>query len=303
MVSKYVEVRESRSLHTYKEVLLWASSFLEEQKQERYAAEWLLKEMEEWTKTQLIQHLHLSMPKAVKDRYLRYIEEAACGVPPQQLIGHAWFYGRRFKVTSDTLIPRPETEELVEAVLNSLPQADSVRIVDIGTGTGAIACTLKLERPEAYVTGIDLSPEALAVAKQNGILLDTPIRWLEGDLTEPVAHEVFDIIVSNPPYIGRDEKDTIEESVRSYEPEMALFAEKDGFAIYERLSQELPLISHPGTLFFLEIGFAQGQRVKEMMQCAFPTRKVQVLHDLSGKDRMIRISEEKSSPTQKEKSD
>lgn len=301
MVSKHVEVRDTDSLRTYKEVLLWASSFLEEQKQERYAAEWLLKEMQGWTKTELIQHLHLPMPHATKDQYLCYIEKAARGVPPQQLIGHAWFYGRRFEVTSDTLIPRPETEELVEAVLDSLPQTGPVRIVDIGTGTGAIACTLKAERPEAHVTGIDLSPKALAVAKKNGLFLETPIRWLEGDLTDPVAQELFDVVVSNPPYIGRDEESTLQESVRTYEPEMALFAEKDGFAIYERLSQELPLISHAGTLFFLEIGFAQGPRVKEMMQHAFPTREIEILRDLSGKDRMIRISEEKNNPAQKEK--
>ena len=195
-------------------------------------------------------------------------------------------------MTKDTLIPRPETEELVEAVLQSLSK-EPKSILDIGTGTGAIACTLKAERPQDTLTAIDLSREALEVAKENGRLLDTSVRFLEGNLTEPVRNESFDVIVSNPPYIGEDEIGTLEDSVREHEPALALFAGTEGLDIYQQLGQELPRISHSQTMLFLEIGFEQGIRVQQMMKESFPTREVTILKDLSGKDRIIKIDAEK----------
>lgn len=278
----------STELTAYKEVLLWASSFLEKNGAESFSAEWFLKEMMDWSKTDLLNHLQETMPTEIKVVYLENIHQHAKGIPAQQLIGHAWFYDRRFRVSKDTLIPRPETEELVERVLVSLPSAPQ-KILDIGTGTGAIACTLKAERMQDDVTGIDISAAALAIAKENGIALQTPVRFLEGDLIAPVKHEVFDVIVSNPPYIGEEEIGTLEESVRQHEPALALFGGKDGLDIYRRLAKELPLIMHSHSRVFLEIGFQQGQAVKQLMEEAFPNRTVQVIQDMSGKERMIQV--------------
>src|SRR5699024_5829705 len=128
-------------LTTYQEVLLWASSFLNKSGEEPFAAEWLMKEMFDLTKTELINLFREEMHEERKQAYLQNVKKHAEGIPVQQILGHEWFYGRKFIVSEDTLIPRTETEELIELILTQAPTG-SQRILDIGTGTGAIACTL-----------------------------------------------------------------------------------------------------------------------------------------------------------------
>lgn len=275
---------------TYREVLQGASSFLSKVNAEAAAAEWLLKEQMEWTKTDLLVHFNEKMPLEERNSFLQNIRLHASGIPVQQLVGHEWFYGRKFMVTQDTLIPRPETEELVQLVLEKASSGPK-KVLDIGTGTGAIACTLKAERPEFHVTAVDISHEALAVAEENGKRLGTDIRFLQGDLTGPVQHETFDVIVSNPPYIGEEETGTLEEDVRRYEPALALFGGKEGLDIYQRLAKELPALLAPSSMVFLEIGFLQGTQVKQIFSEAFSNRRIHVLPDISGKDRMIWIEQ------------
>lgn len=280
-----------KKLETYREVLQWASSFLSSRGSEGYAAEWLMKEKNCWTKTDLIRHLADTMPEKQKTIFLNDVYRHAEGTPVQQIIGHEWFYGRKFKVTQDTLIPRPETEELVHLILKQLDSSPKT-ILDIGTGSGAIACTLKAERPQDTVTAIDISRKALCVAEKNAENLQTDIRFLEGDLTQPVKGEQFDIIVSNPPYIGTEETGTLEWNVQHFEPGIALFAGKEGMDIYRRLAVELPSIMESSTMVFLEIGFRQGQAVKTLFESVFPRRTVTIIKDLSQHDRIIWIQTE-----------
>lgn len=272
---------------TYREVLKWASSFLESSGKEGIAAERLLMERQNWTRTNFVLHLHEEMPSGVKRQLLADIAEYGGGRPLQHILGYEWFYGLKFKVTHNTLIPRPETEEIVDRFLQQTKQKSSLKVLDIGTGTGAIAITIKKERPQYEVTATDLSAKALAVAKENAETNKVSVRFREGDLTHPVESEKFDVILSNPPYIGEDEKDVMDQSVLDYEPPMALFAENKGLLIYQRLATELPQLLLPNGQIYLEIGYKQGQKVKELFEQAFPNSLVRVEKDLSGHDRLL----------------
>ncbi len=274
---------------TYREVLKWASSFLKEAGQEEIAAEILLRERLEWSKTDFILQLDQLVTPTIKHQWVEDIKRHSTGVPIQYIMGYEWFFDNQFKVTSDTLIPRPETEEIVDKFLKSAPEK-ALKVLDIGTGTGVIAITIKKERPQDDVTAIDLSSQALAVAKENGEKLKANVRFLLGDLTEPVKEEQFDVVISNPPYIGVDEKQYMDESVLNYEPELALFAENEGLAVYQRLAKELPTILKPDGQLFLEIGFKQGPVIKTLFQEAFPTATVTIEKDMSGQNRLLKVT-------------
>lgn len=279
---------------TYREVLKWASSFLETCGREAAAAEVLLKERSGWTKTDIVMHLNDEMPSVQKRQLLKDISDHGAGIPIQHLLGYEWFYGLRFSVTHDTLIPRPETEEIVDKFLRQAPANRPLKILDIGTGTGAIAISIKKARPFDQVTATDLSAKALAVARENGRKLKADVRFLQGDLTEPVKKETFDVILSNPPYISEDEKVFMDQTVIAYEPKMALFAENNGLAVYQRLANELPAIVDPKGQIFLEIGFKQRPAVCEIFQEKFPDDLLSVEKDMSGHDRLLVIDRSKN---------
>ncbi|WP_035051931.1 peptide chain release factor N(5)-glutamine methyltransferase [Carnobacterium pleistocenium] len=278
-----------KSKATYREVLKWASSFLEMCKREPNAAELLLKERLNWTKTDVMMQLNEVMPSDVKHQLLQDVSNHGSGMPVQQILGYGWFYERKFKVTKDTLIPRPETEEIVDKFLKETFSDQKLSVLDIGTGSGIIGITIKKERPLFEVTATDLSSRALKVAQENAALLQAEVRFLAGDLTQPVKGETFDVILSNPPYISNDEISLMDESVLHYEPHVALFAENDGLAIYQRLAEETPAILNPGGEILLEIGFKQGERVQKIFQQAFPNAKVTIEKDMSRNDRLIRV--------------
>ena len=274
----------------YVEALKGASSFLEEQGKEGYLAEYMLLERQGWNKTELVSRLRQEMPESIYNVWQQDLKKVREGLPPQYIIGSCEFYGLRFKVTEATLIPRPETEELVENCLSTNDKTKPLKILDIGTGTGAIALTLKHEAPMWDVTASDISSEALAIAGQNKRKLGLEVRLVEGDLIEPVKTELFDIIVSNPPYIAEDEWDVMDESVREYEPKLALFAPNQGLEIYERLAQELPSITHEKSKIYLEIGYLQGESVVSLFKETFPNHKVMCQKDFFGQDRMIIVT-------------
>lgn len=278
-----------QSKTTYREVLKWASSFLETCKREPFAAELLLKERLNWTKTDVMMHLNEEIPSDVKHQLLQDVSNHGSGMPVQQILGYGWFYERKFKITKDTLIPRPETEEIVDKFLRETPLDQRLSVLDIGTGSGIIGITIKKERPLFEVTATDISSRALSVAQENAATLQAEVRFLAGDLTQPVKAETFDVILSNPPYISNDEISYMDESVLHYEPHLALFADNDGLAIYQRLAEETPAILNPGGEILLEIGFKQGEKVQKIFQQAFPKAKVTIEKDMSGNDRLIRV--------------
>ena len=212
---------------------------------------------------------HGLLPR-VGTRLSELVARRVAGEPIQYLTGDCEFYGLPFKVTRDVLIPRPETEHLVEKALELAPRFERPRLVDVGTGSGAIAVALAHHLPEAAITATDLSQAALAVARQNAgrNRVAERIRFFEGDLLAPVADERFEIVVSNPPYVPNSDRALIAVEVREFEPGLALFAGEDGLDVYRRLVPAAFEALVPGGFLALEIGFSQAEAVRALLSSA-----------------------------------
>jgi release factor glutamine methyltransferase len=218
--------------------------------------------------------------------YAQQVERRFVGEPIQYITGECEFYGLPFRVNKNVLIPRPETEHLVEKVLELVPSFKLPRIVDVGTGSGAIAVALAHSLPTAELTATDLSSAALSVARGNAELNGVRVRLLEGDLLAPVVGEQFEFIVSNPPYVASGDRETLGVEVREYEPEMALFAGNHGLDIYRRLTKLSYDAVVPDGYVLFEIGHGQAIAIAEMFLAA-GFRDIQFTKDLQGIDRVI----------------
>lgn len=274
---------------TIYEALSGASSFLIEKGRDENAARLLLQHILQTNYSGLMMRMHEELPAEQQKELQQMVEQHAAGRPVQYITGVEEFYGRTFHVDESVLIPRPETEELIVHTLQQCQGLfpDGAKFVDIGTGSGAIAITMKKEWPALDVTATDISPAALATAQYNAEQLEADIHFLCGDLTEPIAHTKWDIVLSNPPYIAYAEADEMSEVVLEHEPHSALFAEEDGLLLYRKLAQNLPdLVNRPAFIAF-EIGHLQGPAVAAMLAQAFPLGKVQVIKDINGKDRIV----------------
>ena len=206
--------------------------------------------------------------------------------PIQYIFGHTEWKGLDLRVTPDTLIPRPETAELVEWILQEADRDKPLSVLDIGTGSGCIAIALKKAAPKWQVTGLDISEEALAVAKENAIRNKVEVNWLQADILSPIANNplpIADIIVSNPPYICDSEKKDMDARVLDYEPHSALFVpDADPLLFYRQIAS---LASSPSLVFF-EINEAYGNEVCAMME-QMGYSDVQLKNDMYGKPRMV----------------
>ncbi|MGJ7438014.1 peptide chain release factor N(5)-glutamine methyltransferase [Streptococcus equinus] len=204
---------------------------------------------------------------------------------PQYITGKAYFRDLELAVDERVLIPRPETEELVDLVLKENSKAD-LQILDIGTGSGAIAISLKSARPDWHVTASDISSEALQLAKENSERNQASVDFIESDVFNQISGK-FDVIISNPPYIAYDDEDEVGVNVLASEPHLALFADEDGFAIYRRIIEGASShLTENGKLYF-EIGYKQGDGMRRLLAQHFPKKRVRVLQDIFGKDRMV----------------
>ena len=207
----------------------------------------------------------------------RYLHQRIKGEPTQYVTGRQEFYGREFRVTPDVLIPRPETEHLIEAAL----ACGAESVLDLGTGSGAIAVTLALET-KASVTASDVSPVALNVARQNAVALRARIDFVACDLGAAFSDGSFDLVVSNPPYIAGRDRASLQAEVRDHEPALALFGGEDGLAVYRRLIPEARRLLRPGGWLMMELGDARA--VREM--CA-GWGGVEIVNDLAGIPRVL----------------
>ena len=207
------------------------------------------------------------------------------GEPMAYLIGAREFYGRDFKVSPAVLIPRPETEHLIELALEKTGAAQPARAVDLGTGSGAIAVTLALQAPSWRVSALDVSAEALAVARDNARALGAEVRFLHGSWFDPLpAGERFDLIVSNPPYIERGDRHLDEGDLR-FEPRGALTDEADGLACLREIVAGAPARLEAGGWLMVEHGYDQGAAVRELFGAA-GLSQVETIRDLAGQDRV-----------------
>ncbi|MGN2618122.1 peptide chain release factor N(5)-glutamine methyltransferase [Bacillus stercoris] len=280
-------------MKTIFEALKWASSYLTEAGREENAAELLLLYDTGMERSRLLASLQEPIGGDELYRFTRHVEMHKEGVPVQYIIGKEFFYGREFMVNDDVLIPRPETEEVVHHLLekyrNVFSEDDRLEVVDVGTGSGAIAVTLALENQSFSVSAVDISKEALQVASANAEKLGANVRFYQGDLLEPFikAGKKADIIVSNPPYISEEEMADLSEIVRFHEPLHALTDGGDGLKFYKRFMEDIPLVMKEKVFVVFEIGWKQGAAVKDLILKAFKEAEVEVLKDINGKDRTI----------------
>lgn len=231
----------------------------------------------------LLAHACDELNAAHTEAFSALVERRHAGEPIQYITGETEFFGLPFHVTRDVLIPRPETEHLVERAIALAHLFPAPRILDVGTGSGAIAVALAHALPHASLTTIDLSAAALTVARRNAACcaLAERIRFLEGDLLAPVAGESFDLIVSNPPYVPTADRDTLAVEVRDFEPKLALFAGADGLDICRRLIPAAFAALAPRGWFLFEIGFGQSEAVRSLLVGAGFTG-IQFTPDLQG---------------------
>jgi release factor glutamine methyltransferase len=266
------------------------------------AAELLLLHATNRNRTSLYSHPEDQLTESESHNYFALIERRATGVPVQHLMGKQEFWGLEFEVTPDVLIPRPETEHLIEVALDRLALCDlrskhsqnmsgeGLLIADIGTGSGCIAIALAKELPAAQIYGLDISPAALAVAQRNATKLgfSTRITFLESDLLSAISEHSppFDLIVSNPPYIARHEAPTLAREVRNHEPAIALFGGEEGYELYASLITESAARLKPGGILVLELGHDSLPAVRPLFETPAWTN-VGVTNDLAGIPRVI----------------
>ena len=228
------------------------------------------------------------LSKEKEDKYFSLIEKHIKeDVPLSHLVGFEYFYDRKFKVTKDVLSPRMETEELIYKVVDYIKanDKDNLKILDLCTGSGIIAITLRkeLENMSLEVVASDISEEALKVAKENAILNDGEVKFIQSDIFENI-NEKFDIIVSNPPYIAYSDKITMEDNVLNYDPHLALFAEEDGMYFYREIVENSKEYLNKDGMIFFEIGYDQREKILKLAnENEF---KAEVYKDINGRDRM-----------------
>ena len=226
-------------------------------------------------------------------KFLAGMEEYYQGRPIQYIKGVETFFGRDFKVNEDVLIPRYETEELVENILYHIDDYFSdyqtIDLCDVGTGSGAIAISLALEEPRTNVYASDISSKAIEVAKENAANLGANVNFMVGDLLEPLLEKEIkvDIFVSNPPYIPNNQE--IEAMVKDNEPHVALFGGNDGLYFYRRIFKEVKPLLKDRALLAFEMGFDQRELMEEALQTYFPDDRHEIIKDINGKDRMLFI--------------
>jgi release factor glutamine methyltransferase len=244
-----------------------------------------------WNRMQQIVNVNTELTKVQQAQLENYTEQLLAGKPIQYILGKAWFMGSEFMVNEHVLIPRPETEELVEWIISYASIINKpLSIVDIGTGSGCIPIALQLALPNCTLTGLDISKDALAVAQMNAKNLNTSITWLEEDILDTAAlYTAFDIIVSNPPYIPLREKKDMQEQVLNFEPSIALFVSNEDPLIYYRAIAKIgkQSLSKNGQLFF-EIHYDQGKAILALLDEL--NYHAELKQDSFGKNRMIRAS-------------
>ena len=234
-----------------------------------------------------------ALQQEVTEEEKEFVEEIytklANHIPAQYIIGHAEFFGMQLKVDERVLIPRPETEELVELILAENPK-DNLKVLDIGTGSGAIALALTKNRPDWTITAADISQDALDLARKNAEIQNLNIFLKKSDCFSEISSK-YDIIVSNPPYISRRDESEVGLNVLHSEPHLALFADEDGLAIYRRIAEESKDYLNDGGKIYLEIGYKQGQSIPTLFKENLPEKRVRTLKDQFGQDRMVVVDD------------
>ena len=271
----------------YKDKLQEAIQLTLDKGYEQTRAEWLLLDLFKWSRTDYLIHREEQMSQADIAKFDLALHRMLSGEPIQYIVGFQSFYGYNFEVDNNCLIPRPETEEVMLHFLNQCHHQDTV--ADIGTGSGAIAITLKLLKPDLNVLATDLYEDTLNVARNNATLHQQEIQFLQGDALKPLIDNNIKVdgLISNPPYIDECEARDMDDTVLKYEPHHALFAENEGYAIYEGILKDLPQVMKEQGHVVFEIGYNQGNQLKALINSMYPDKLVKVIRDINGNERIL----------------
>lgn len=265
-----------------------ACLLLRRQGKEESLARFLLMYILDENSQQFTNNISEQLSKEKEELYFSLIDKhIEKNVPLSHLVGFEYFYDRKFKVTKDVLSPRMETEELIYKVIEYIKSINknNIKILDLCTGSGIIGITLRkeLESKSLEVVASDISEEALKVAKENAIMNEAEVKFIQSDIFENI-NEKFDIIVSNPPYIAYNDKITMEDNVLNYDPHLALFAEEDGMYFYREIVENAKEYLEEDGIVFFEIGYDQREKILKLAnENGF---KAEVYKDINGRDRM-----------------
>lgn len=278
---------------TVKELIKLAESKLDDEHKDVNVAKVLFYHLANKQPHELYLMYDEEVDQELETKFLAGMEEYYQGKPIQYIKGVETFFGRDFKVNENVLIPRYETEELVENILYRIDDYftdyKKITLCDVGTGSGAIATSLALEEERLDVYATDISSEAIEVAKDNANNLGAKVEFMVGDMLEPLLNKGFkvDIFVSNPPYIPQEQE--IEAMVKDNEPHVALFGGNDGLYFYRKIFQGVNVLLNDRALLAFEMGFDQRELMEAALQEYFPNNPHEIIKDINGKDRMLFI--------------
>ena len=256
----------------------------------RRTAEWLLAELLDCDRAHLYAHPDRAVAASAAKQFREMVERRVQGEPLQHILGYASFHGLRLRVSPDVMVPRPETERVVDRALACIEGVSGPRVLDVGTGSGCIALALKHERPEAEVHACDVSTDALAVARANARDLALDVQFFEGDLRADAAAAAprdVDLLVSNPPYIPDAEAESLPSVVREYDPDRSLFAGRDPLRFYRALVDWVRACCAPGASFVMEVHAEYAAEVEELFRGEEVVGAVHTEEDLSGHPRIV----------------
>jgi len=279
---------------TIQKLLTWLTEYLTQKDVDspRLSAELLLSKVLELKRIELYTQFGKVVPKEQLDQLHGLVKRAGLHEPVAYLVGKTEFYSIEFEVTSDCLIPRPETEQLVQRAIEFLRKRGAGQLVcDLCTGSGIIAVAVGKSVPDAKVIATDISAEALAVAARNVEKhgLQERIELRQGDLFEPLIPPLdqFDLIASNPPYVSAAEYEKLEKNVKDYEPRIALYAGEGGLDAYRRIAEKVGSFLKPDGILLIEIGYQQGPAVRELLEQTGVFASIEVEKDFQKHDRVV----------------
>ncbi len=276
---------------TYNQLVHQAAKKLEEKGISAQTASLYMLELTQLDRTDLYMMYDKEATQQLTDNYLLGIDRILKDEPMQYVLGFSWFYGYRFMVDERVLIPRPETEELVSYILADMDEyfaeKDTIKAVDIGTGSGAIAISLALEEKKIKMCATDISAEAIEVAKTNAENLEVNVEFYVGDMLQPLIDQSIkvDFLICNPPYIPQEEE--LENSVKDYEPHVALFGGVDGLKFYRQVFEGAKQVLNQKAIMAFEIGYDQKESLLNEVKNYFGDVNAEVIKDINGKDRML----------------
>ena len=272
------------------DLIHWAESYLKEKEFDnpRAEIEWLLCALLDCNRLNVYLRFEEPLSQSQLTTLRSWVKRRLKNEPLQYITGSCDFYGRQFLINSQVLIPRPETERLIDIAIEKMKGIDSPTILDVGTGSGCIATTLGLEIPASKVLGLDVSLDALEVANENKAkLCSENVLFIEMDILNTFPEKLFDLLVSNPPYIPKNEMENLIKDVKDFEPVIALEDENNGFTFYKRFAEIGRTLVKPGAWFVLEVGMGDHPSMVQSIFSNSGYLNVELIKDYNGDNRVL----------------